>query len=80
MVNLRPLVPLMHGWADGVVRFDGTEKLLEEATTPANVLRGKEVKKMLGLKHDLLSNATPEMIAAYADWAGAQLEAFSAQK
>lgn len=70
----------MHGWADGVVRFDGTQKLLKEATTPASVVRGKEVKEMLGLKHDLLSNATPAMLAAYVDWAGARLEAFSAEK
>lgn len=65
--------------ADGVVRFEGTEKLLKEATTPAEVPRGKELKEMRGLKHDLLSNATPQMLEAYMDWAGARLEAFSAR-
>lgn len=59
-----------------MVRFDGTQKLLEEATTPADAVRGKEVKEMLGLKHDLLSNATQEMLEAYTDWAGAQLAIF----
>lgn len=70
----------MYVWIDGVVRFDGTQKLLKEATIPANVLRGKELKEMLGLKHDLLSNATTEMIGAYVDWAGAQLEVLTAHK
>lgn len=62
--------------SDGVVRFEGTDKLLKEATTPVEVPRGKELKEMLGLKHDLLSNATPQMLEAYVDWAGARLEAF----
>ncbi len=48
---------------------------MEESSTPAE---DKELKKMLGLKHDLLSNATPQMLAAYLDWSGARLEAFSA--
>eukprot|EP00903_Cladosiphon_okamuranus_P005865 g5802.t1 len=69
---------VLHDPEDGVVRFEGTEKLLEEATTPADVARGKELKEMNGLKHDLVSNATPQMIEAYIDWAGARLEAFSA--
>lgn len=63
--------------ADGVVRFEGTEKLLREASTPADIPRGKELVEMRGLKHDLLSNATPKMLEAYIAWAGARLEAFS---
>lgn len=74
--NLTARLPL---FADGVVRFEGTEKLLKEATTPADVARGKELKEMNGLKHDLLSNAAPQMLEAYTDWAGARLEAFSAR-
>lgn len=61
--------------SDAVVRFDGTESLMEESSTPAE---DKAVKRMLGLKHDLLSNDTPQMLAAYLDWSGARLEAFSA--
>ena len=61
--------------SDGVVRFDGTEMLMEEASTP---MENKELKKMLGQKHDLLSNATPQMLTAYLGWAGARLEALSA--
>ncbi|CAN0057683.1 unnamed protein product [Scytosiphon promiscuus] len=68
---------VLHDPQDGVVRFDGTQKLVAEATTPVGLPRGREVKEMLGLKHDLLSNATPEMLAAYVDWAGAQLSVFS---
>lgn len=51
--------------------------LLEKAATPIDVVRGKEVKEMPGMKHDLVSNATQDMLAAYLDWAGVQLEARS---
>ncbi|CAM9317129.1 unnamed protein product [Hapterophycus canaliculatus] len=67
---------VLHDPQDAIVRFDGTQKLLEKATTPADLVRGRELKEMLGLKHDLLSNATQEMLAAYVDWAGAQLSVF----
>eukprot|EP00752_Nemacystus_decipiens_P011577 g10281.t1 len=70
---------VLHDPDDGVVRFEGTEKLLKEATTPADVPRSKEIKEMQGLKHDLVSNASPQMLEAYIDWAGARLEAFSAR-
>lgn len=58
--------------ADGIANFEGTKKLVEEASTPANIARGREVKEMLNMKHDLLSNVTHEVVAAYADWASEQ--------
>ncbi|CAM9770803.1 unnamed protein product [Ectocarpus sp. 13 AM-2016] len=70
---------VLHDPEDGIVRFEGTQKLLDEASTPADVPRGKEVKEMLGLKHDLLSNATTQMLAAYTDWGAARLEAGAQQ-
>jgi len=77
--NDRLVIAPISLFADGVIRFEGTEKLLREATTPADVPRGKELKEMLGLKHDLVSNATPQMLEAYIDWAAARLEAFAAR-
>ena len=54
--------------------------LLKEATTPVDIPRGKEVKEMPGMKHDLLSNASSEMVDAYVDWAEVRLEARTHRK
>lgn len=62
------------GVSDGIVKFEGTQKLLKEASTPDDIVRGKEVKEMLNMKHDLLSNASNIMLAAYIDWAASRLE------
>lgn len=63
--------------ADGIVRFEGTEKLMRLAVTPEGVTRGRELKEMLNMKHDLLSNATQEMLESYIDWGGVRLAALN---
>lgn len=60
---------------DGIVKFEGTRMLLREANTPGHVVRGREVKEMPNLKHDLLANAPQQVLEAYLDWAGFRLTA-----
>ena len=62
---------------DGVVKFEGTRKLMKSNTTPEETPRGRELKEMSGKKHDLLSNATEDMLEAYVDWADARLELYN---
>lgn len=61
------------------MRYEGTEMLLREATTSPDLFRGREVKKMLDLKHDLLANAPRKVLSMYLDWADAQLFALGKQ-
>lgn len=49
---------------------------MEQSTTPEAIPRGRELKEMPGKKHDLLSNATQEMLEVYMDWANARLHLY----
>lgn len=49
---------------------------MEQSTTSEAVPRGRELKEMPGKKHDLLSNATEEVLEAYMDWANARLDLY----
>ncbi|CAN0264366.1 unnamed protein product [Ascophyllum nodosum] len=68
---------VLHDPEDGVVKFEGTRKLMKSNTTPEETPRGRELKEMSGKKHDLLSNATEDMLEAYVDWADARLELYN---
>lgn len=55
------------------MKYEGTKKLLREASTPRDLFRGREVQEMPGLKHDLLANAPGSVLKAYLDWAAVRL-------
>eukprot|EP00612_Vaucheria_litorea_P000425 CAMPEP_0171456558 /NCGR_PEP_ID=MMETSP0945-20130129/2993_1 /TAXON_ID=109269 /ORGANISM="Vaucheria litorea, Strain CCMP2940" /LENGTH=87 /DNA_ID=CAMNT_0011981999 /DNA_START=39 /DNA_END=302 /DNA_ORIENTATION=- len=63
-----------HDPDDGVVMFEGTEILLREASTPSNVKRGRDIFRMKGMKHDLLTNASLEVIESTCSWFFDRLE------
>lgn len=53
--------------------------LLREAKTPLDVFRGREVKEMPKMKHDLLANAPLQVVKEYLDWAAVRLTAAGKQ-
>lgn len=70
---------VLHDPKDGIVRYEGTEMLFNEATTSPDLFRGREIKEMLNLKHDLLANAPRQVLNLYLEWADARLSAFDKQ-
>lgn len=59
------------------MRYEGTEMLLAKASTPSDIVQGREVKQLPGKKHDLLANASRDVLSSYVQWADARLSAMS---
>ena len=59
---------VLHDPADKVVEFSGTQMILDRASTPTSISRGRELHSMDGMKHDLFSNCSERSFGIACDW------------
>eukprot|EP00752_Nemacystus_decipiens_P011419 g10140.t1 len=65
---------VMHDPRDAIVRFEPVLELMDKAATPKDDPRARELKRMDGMLHDLLTNCTDVCIGHITDWVLYQTE------